>query len=449
MSRASLFRRFKLWLRLQTDRIAAAVDLFWSLWDNLVFVVIGRWLAVTGLVVSLVGLWPDDRNIAELLSGSPSAALIWWLGLSGLSIVFLAVDLWEFIGELRYQLRHVRIVGDQAVARQRQEKIENPKGYDRVRVEGASGALSSYVFNPAINAVLATAANPLEPSRRRYRIPRTLLPYWIRTILKKRPHFNEIKVRLSTEITPDILKGAATIQLRKTNYFMGLVTNELTGDRIVEFDADTKTDFPGYALRSLFVDDSGVLMPLDQSLLSNHIGVTSLLITSDDKVVLQKQGLSQSIDGLHFNLGSSGSADWADIRRAARAGDASFQGMIRYAMEREAREEVGISPRGARTELTGYCRFLHRGAKPEFFGVTWTPTPYADLRIALREKAFVDSMEPVSFEPTSAGLCKVVGQLLKRYATGGASVSMIAGLRFAETYLQAQPGAFDRLRGVL
>lgn len=41
-------------------------------------------------------------------------------------------------------------------------------------------------------------------------------------------------------------------------------------------------------------------------------------------------------------------------------------------MERELREECGIAGNVAlRTRIIGYARLLHRGGKPEFFGVTF------------------------------------------------------------------------------
>ncbi|MFD0490065.1 hypothetical protein ACFQ0O_26935 [Saccharopolyspora spinosporotrichia] len=50
-------------------------------------------------------------------------------------------------------------------------------------------------------------------------------------------------------------------------------------------------------------------------------------------------------------------------------------------MERELREETGLPAEAlAGTELTGFARWMERGAKPEFFGVTRLSVSSAEVR---------------------------------------------------------------------
>src|SRR6202011_5076734 len=81
------------------------------------------------------------------------------------------------------------------------------------------------------------------------------------------------------------------------------------------------------------VSRRGSLIALSESALSNHIGVTSLVITADAYMVLQRQGTTQ-IDSGKMNLGASGSADWSDIVGSAPAKGVSptLQDLVRFAM---------------------------------------------------------------------------------------------------------------------
>jgi 8-oxo-dGTP pyrophosphatase MutT (NUDIX family) len=57
-----------------------------------------------------------------------------------------------------------------------------------------------------------------------------------------------------------------------------------------------------------------------------------------------------------------------------------LQDIVRRGMERELREETGIRPDEIRhTKVIGFARWLERGAKPEFFGITELSTTGKDL----------------------------------------------------------------------
>ncbi len=75
-----------------------------------------------------------------------------------------------------------------------------------------------------------------------------------------------------------------------------------------------------------------------------------------------------------------------DARQASRSRYASpskaepLQHILRRGMERELREETGIRRDEIRaTRITGFARWLERGAKPEFLGVTELSATAKDL----------------------------------------------------------------------
>jgi 8-oxo-dGTP pyrophosphatase MutT (NUDIX family) len=64
----------------------------------------------------------------------------------------------------------------------------------------------------------------------------------------------------------------------------------------------------------------------------------------------------------------SGSADWRDDILSSSAG---FTQLVAGEMERELREELGLSHSvRCQSIVVGYCRMLDRAGKPEYFGLT-------------------------------------------------------------------------------
>lgn len=78
----------------------------------------------------------------------------------------------------------------------------------------------------------------------------------------------------------------------------------------------------------------------------------------------------------------SGSCDWEDTVRA-RSGEVDLHATLARAMEREFMEEsFGGAPVTLRceTRVLGYFRWIRRGGKPEFVGVTRADVDAVDLQ---------------------------------------------------------------------
>lgn len=153
-----------------------------------------------------------------------------------------------------------------------------------------------------------------------------------------------------------------------------------------------------------------------------------------------------------WNVGGSGSLDSkyepGPPHNRGDAGDGAglrtFQDMIRHGMEREAAEEISatIGPGQSRTWLTGYARYLDRGGKPEFFGITRTTSQIDELRPTKRDKDRVHQIYRHPFQPTVAGLAATIEALLAGPDRGRFCLSMVVSLQCAKEYL-ARGGAIE------
>lgn len=181
--------------------------------------------------------------------------------------------------------------------------------------------------------------------------------------------FNESKLCMGSDFNPK----SGYINCFKGSYFNSFLTNEIsssalkrTSDAIVIYDA---SNF--YPCKYNHTNEKYDLHNMDSDTpMNNHIGVSTLAITKDNYLVIRKQGSSSLQNINKYVPTGSGSCDWTDIQ-----GD-SFIATIKYAMKRELWEENGGKEIGSsinefgETKVLGYFRWLKRGGKPEFVGIT-------------------------------------------------------------------------------
>lgn len=125
------------------------------------------------------------------------------------------------------------------------------------------------------------------------------------------------------------------------------------------------------------------------------IGISTLAFTSDDLLVLAQQSENNSASGGLIAPSGSGSLEPDDL---ASAGDhPSLQQVLIRGMERELCEETGISSNDVlETRIIGFGRWLERGAKPEFFGITRLRILARDLdslRISPEERIYTERLD--------------------------------------------------------
>lgn len=252
--------------------------------------------------------------------------------------------------------------------------------------------------------------------------------------------FNGTVVRLETDLGRAAVEqgGELTVDVRRTPFFAALGTNDL-GAREVRSTRSRRPLVSGY---ELLADRGGRVRDLSQSWLANAIGISTLAITSDDQLLVVRQTPHNSESGDRLAPSGSGSVDAADLD-----GSADLRALVVGAMERELREECCL-PRDVRvtTRLTGFARWLERGGKPEFYGVSRVAMTAREVelrRIDRRERAYVAYVETLGL---AGDVAQALGQLGPRLAERGpVSIPLTASLNALRRALDADPGLLESL----
>lgn len=187
---------------------------------------------------------------------------------------------------------------------------------------------------------------------------------------------NEAKVCIGSDLLDD-----ASISVFRGSYFHSFLTNELV-TRVLE----THGPWPQISYRGAerfpaFVENGDhLLKSIGQSRMANHIGISTVVLTSDGRLILWRQSTraQQSRDRLAPT--GSGSCDWTDWTRASNS--SSLNALVSYSMEREFREEShplqsALAAIEIQTQVLGYFRWVRRGGKPEFVGISRVQAPYS------------------------------------------------------------------------
>lgn len=221
----------------------------------------------------------------------------------------------------------------------------------------------------------------------------------LRVATKTQHTTNGVKLALYG-LTDGLLKGEP-LTLRKSYYFDGLLTNEAFRSRLIrrnlrgheEIYSDLSAYYP---VRQEQVNGRTMLRlkPDFYETVSGHIGITTLLLTDNNRIGMLHQGAGKVIDAKKVGLGGSGSMDYSDFEKSGKPED--LRRAIVYGMTRELTEETGTKQHFdallSRTMVTGFFRWVDRCAKPEFVGIT------RGGDIAFSEEGSIDGDEIVRFE---------------------------------------------------
>ncbi len=178
--------------------------------------------------------------------------------------------------------------------------------------------------------------------------------------------------KLSLLDTP--LPESKVLEVHESSYFLGCLTNDMC-----EWDyfnqGKQQTPRPIWvAIDEYPFESTGsrTIRELGDTGLSNHIGVSTVLLSSDRKIVLWRHGESADRSVNRIVPTSSGSLDYEDFDML-RSKPKSLENVILAGAGRELTEECAIdgAPErsvGAESELAilGYFRWVSKGGKPEF-----------------------------------------------------------------------------------
>lgn len=353
--------------------------------DIVAFVVRQEWVYAAAAMAVVLSLLP-------LLPGWPP-----WAG-GVVAVAGLAIGLGTFVRDTRHLARRWsswrfrRIVPAFAV----DELPRVPFLPDVVHAE-----LGAVATSAALDEVLAGTPLPVRAAGDPYLLPTALAQvaaYLLRRTTSARWPFNGPCVRLDTDLSVDGVLRGDDVVLREVSFFDLLCSNELTGWQV------HRDGVPWDFADEFLFDRSDRIMALAQSELANAVGVSTVAITTDGHLLLTLQSSGSSASAERWAPSGSGSLEPQDL-----AGRSVLQAAIAVGMERELREECGLLPEDVGwTRLVGYGRWLDRGAKPEFFGVTALTVPLATA-LSRRsshpdERLWTQSVDGVALDLTGGGL---------------------------------------------
>ncbi len=260
---------------------------------------------------------------------------------------------------------------------------------------------------------------------------------------------NEQKLRLCDDLTPAGLRGDPVLHVQRTDYLSDLVTGHITGIEVL--DAAGHPMFDGVSTGFKRSARSDELRPLAQSSTSGQLGVSVMALGVSRTAAGEAQGhlyfvgqslLSLASGGMLAPSGS-GSLDWSDY---TEAGDR----FIEMGMLREMLEETWVGNwssltgrRGLSIVVTGHARMLHRGGKPEFYGLAVMPRGGDEHGVDDSEYEYSTETSAVRLPALSAqGLRDAVSTVMARHASN-LSHPLFMALHFLDALAAEDPGLFE------
>ena len=340
-----------------------------------------RRLTYYGAVVGLV------LGVAGVLAGTARLSWGYAVGIAGaaLSLVLLVPE-WVRLHRATIALVPAALPAVGAA----------PAGGRLVRLpyRGTRGDSELAVVWDAVDDALPTSAAVCDFDPRQRPLPGRIdrVAHEILTMRAKSQNiFNGALVRQDDDLGAELLAAGGSVRLSRTDYFSMMCSNYLAGWRVL----DRRTGSELIDGGRLFLRD-GEVVPLAASSQANAIGISTLAFTTDGKLVLTLQGARSASEPGLFAPAGSGSVDLRDARRF-RDGSRAFVEFLACAMQRELVEESNIRYRDiAWTEVLGYFRWLNKGGKPEYVGVTrlrLSADELAGRDVRIVETPFVQRLE--------------------------------------------------------
>lgn len=256
-------------------------------------------------------------------------------------------------------------------------------------------ATERLVTYPALDAALREA-----PIASEWRAPAHALPddlaYVRESVIAEREHSGQEvwdgRVVCLDDDLDDAIRSGCPVGLREASFVEGLATNDLFNYEVGCWRSGEKL------LRGvdLSVRPDGSLLPLRGNVQANSIGISTIVLLPGEltrMIVIAQSARNTASAGLLAPSGS-GSLEPGDI-----AVGMSLQEILAGAMERELREECHLGADiDVRTLVSGYGRWVQRGGKPEFFGVSIIDADTDILpwprHVQDNEDSFVDVIDP-------------------------------------------------------
>lgn len=244
--------------------------------------------------------------------------------------------------------------------------------------------------------------------------------------------FNGTLIGLRGDPPPDVCQTAGAPTLHHLGFFDFLCSNDICRYQITH----RRTGVAFEPCRELLADERGRLRPLAESELSDLIGVSTIAVTRDGVLVLTYQSARNAASANLLAPSGSGSLEPQDLDGAT-----SLQDAVRRSMERELLEETGLrADQIEATRVIGFARWMERGAKPEFFGLTTLGCAADDLvsaKLANDEHLFGGALRRIPLDLVAlrrelqAGTALLKAQNLPRQIREQGALPLLLALRAA------------------
>lgn len=392
--------------------------------------------AVAGLVLGIVSL---------VLSLAPP----YQFTLALLSAIGLLIGLAVLVNDVRAIRKQSGSLVEQRLTHEyvynRLSKLEKSDKYADFEVESFGDQIA--IYSRQVNRLLWNTELSFQLIKKRFEVPekaKGMADFILKSAARSGALiFNDQKVRLvSDPVVPRLSRREGPVlQIQRTDYFSSICTNELTGMEIWSRKEGTCLH-DGFELMS----NNGVILDLDESLCSNHIGVSSIAITADGYLILLRQTRRTAQSPGLLAPSGSGSVDFKDYECW---GD-SF--LVR-GMEREMLEECGLIDKRSwsheqyiyESGLIGFARVVSRGGKPDFFGFSVLRKGKDDIRVRHKERPFIaDKKDVKTLLGNAPKFVSYVDKLIKN-EKARMSFPLYLNLMFLQAFVKSNTARFREM----
>lgn len=209
---------------------------------------------------------------------------------------------------------------------------------------------------------------------------------WIEMRRNKGAFFNEKKLCMAGELFEKAKDDASySVPICKGYYYNSFLTNNAYTITLYE---------DGFKIHAPLNIYNYHIQTLDKSIMSDHIGVSTLAISCDNYIFILIHNNKTVVSSNKLQPSGSGSVDFRDWKH-----DNDFKSIIRRAAERELVEETRLPKTCIKnTEITGFYRDLSRAGKPEFCCVTHMISSKNEIEELIRpneSEIVCESQEPI------------------------------------------------------
>lgn len=179
--------------------------------------------------------------------------------------------------------------------------------------------------------------------------------------------YNEKKLCMASEIEQNF-ENDYFVLVNEGCYYNSYLTNNIYNVRM--------SHQKGFYIEPLLNSRNYPIQDLSASCMSDHIGVSTIAISSDGYAIILRHNNKTAISSDKLLPSGSGSMNYSDLQK-----NLDFRTSIIKAAERELCEETHIpSSMIQKTQVIGFYRDLDRGGKPEFCCITNLTCNKYDIR---------------------------------------------------------------------